>query len=92
MTTELQSAIAACEARAAEYCHAQTYAGDSSGSYTERAALLDALALTLRNGGGCPKCHGQQQYVGYKRVDCPHCHGTGVSDAMRAALHAAGVL
>jgi hypothetical protein len=48
--------------------------------------LMRALALALRNGGGCG-CHGEDN-----GAPCPeHCHGTGIADAMRELLHSLGV-
>ncbi len=58
-------------------------------------AAYRALALTLRNGGGCECDDGVvERHIGYGEYDyvtCPDCHGTCLSDAMRPLLAAAGI-
>jgi hypothetical protein len=70
---------------------------DCIGTRTEMRALYRALALALRNGGGCPRCHGKRGEeincgkMGGSWYACPHCDGTGYDEPMRELLHSLGV-
>jgi hypothetical protein len=90
--------IAACEARAAECLRLNENLRPltTSAAYMARTAmlneapLLDMLAATLRNGGGCHIWHGDGSLYATQR-DCHDCHGTGVSDAVRELAAKAGL-
>lgn len=62
--------------------------------------FLNALALTIDQGGGCPKCGGDglvlddrtPQDACYRiRLKCAHCNGTGISPELAELLAQLGV-
>jgi hypothetical protein len=88
----VHDAIAACKARA-EKCRAAAVFCDPPDVSIQLGSALDALALLLENGGGCAGCRkGAYLTNADTRAKCHICAGTGLSPAVREALHNAGVL